>query len=65
MAASEEKDIVQIDWHELLGRTQEKRWKAIQSLFEQKRKAFIEKSVGISEQNTDDGAAATSVNERK
>lgn len=54
MAASKEEDVVQIEWHEMLDRAQKMRSKASQSIFEQKRKAFIEKSVEIAEQDDSD-----------
>lgn len=59
MATVKEEDAVQIEWHELLDRAQKMRSKASQSIFEQKRKAYVEKSVGITE--PDDVAA----NDRK
>lgn len=51
LAASKEEDMVKIDWHELLDRAQRMRSEANQSIYEEKRKAFIEKSVEIVEQN--------------
>lgn len=59
MATVKEEDAVQIEWHELLDRAQKMRSKASQSIFDQKRKAYVEKSVGITE--PDDVAA----NDRK
>lgn len=68
MATSKEEDTVQIEWHELLDRAQNMRSKASRFIFEQKRKAYIEKSVEIAEQD-DDGAAgaaaATTTNDAK
>lgn len=51
MAATKEEDVVQIDWHELLDRAQKMRSNASQSIFEERRKAFIAKSVETIEQN--------------
>lgn len=48
---AEDEDIVQIEWHELLDRAQTMRSKASQSIFEQKRKVYIEKSVEIVERD--------------
>lgn len=55
---------MQIEWHELLDRAQQMRSKASQSIFEQKRKAFVEKSVEIAIQN-DANAATTTASDRK
>lgn len=49
LAASKDEDVVQIEWHELLDRAQEMRSKASRSIFEEKRKAFVEKSVEIAD----------------
>lgn len=53
MAASKEADVVQIDWHELLDRSQKMRSKASRSIFEERRRAFIAKSVEIVERQSD------------
>lgn len=51
MAATKEEDVVQIEWHELLDRAQKMRSNNSQSIFEERRKAFIAKSVEIIDEN--------------
>lgn len=64
MAATKEEDSVKIEWHELLDRAQRMRSNASQSIYEQKRMAFVEKSVEIVEHGNID-AANTTANDKK